>query len=153
MLRMVLQLNVFSAIFPGKSPSRIFQGKKIKIYSILQSSFLNDTRTSRSHSISIKTEMSGGQQIFTKTAKYQGVVVAIKLVNKAFVAISPAVVQEINQVCFKNEYTYHYEISLEVHQAESDLNCFIVYLMMHLSIRYTCISAELLYVNTNQYLL
>lgn len=98
--------------------------------------------------------MSGGQQIFTKTAKYQGVVVAIKLVNKAFVAISPAVVQEINQVCFKNEYTY--EISLEVfsiHQAESDLNCFIVYLMMHLSLRYTCISAELLYVNTNQYLL
>lgn len=153
MLRMVLQLNVFSAIFPGKSPSRIFQEKKNKIYSILQSSFLNDTRTSRSHSISIKTEMSGGQQIFTKTAKYQGVVVAIKLVNKAFVAISPAVVQEINQVCFKNEYTYHYEISLEVHQSESDLNCFIVYLMMHLSIRYTCISAELLYVNTNQYLL
>lgn len=38
--------------------------------------------------------MSSGQQIFTKTAKYQGQVVAIKFVNKAFVAISPVVVQE-----------------------------------------------------------
>uniref|UniRef100_K1QL89 Guanylate cyclase n=1 Tax=Magallana gigas TaxID=29159 RepID=K1QL89_MAGGI len=64
-----------------------------------KSSFLNDTRrTSRSYSISIKTEMSSGQQIFTKTAKYQGQVVAIKFVNKAFVAISPVVVQEINQI-------------------------------------------------------
>lgn len=50
--------------------------------------------------------MSGGQQIFTKTAKYQGLVVAIKLVNKAFVAISPDVVREINQVCLK-QITYY----------------------------------------------
>nr|XP_022316872.1 atrial natriuretic peptide receptor 1-like isoform X2 [Crassostrea virginica] len=63
-----------------------------------KSSFLNDTRTSRSQSISIKTEMSGAQQIFTKTAKYQGSIVAIKHVNKAFVAITPSVIQEINQI-------------------------------------------------------
>lgn len=42
--------------------------------------------------------MSGAQQIFTKTAKYQGSIVAIKHVNKAFVAITPSVIQEINQV-------------------------------------------------------
>lgn len=36
-----------------------------------------------------------------------------------------------------------------MHQAESDINCYIVYLMnMHLSLIYTCISAELYYIST-----
>ncbi|XP_061168840.1 atrial natriuretic peptide receptor 2-like [Saccostrea echinata] len=62
-----------------------------------KSSFLNDTR-SRSRSISGKTEMSATLQIFTKTANYQGSMVAIKFVNKAFVAITTSVIQEINQI-------------------------------------------------------
>ncbi|XP_062580227.1 atrial natriuretic peptide receptor 1-like [Saccostrea cucullata] len=62
-----------------------------------KSSFLNDTR-SRSRSISGKTEMSATLQIFTKTANYQGSIVAIKFINKAFVAITTSVIQEINQI-------------------------------------------------------
>jgi len=48
--------------------------------------------------------VSGGsniQQMFTKVSRYNGIIVAVKAINKTYIAITGNIIKEINQVGYQ----------------------------------------------------
>lgn len=47
---------------------------------------------------SLESTMSRGQQMFTKVVTYEGQTLALKVINKQYIAVTKEVIKEINQV-------------------------------------------------------